>query len=114
MTISKIPNSNYNLQTWVGDSGSIRFSGFPTDDDYTFYCEIHGKTDIVKEIALNREPSVIVDISVEDTEALGQGRWPYGVKICKGEIENTLIPDIIQNQAFFIVNKKLVEGTENE
>ena len=114
MTIAKIPNTPYGLQTWDGDSGNLTFTGLPTDhDDYEFFMEVHGATDIVKTAQLNGESEVDVEFTVADTTALGVGRFPYGVKVCRNGIENTLIPNLsVSNQAHFIVNKKVVEGTD--
>lgn len=115
MTISRICNTPYDLQTWDGDSGTITIKGLPTDvNDYTLFMEIHGKKDVVKEIALNGASEVSIDITVEDTEKLGAGHWEYGVKLCQGGTENTLIPNLkISPKALFVVNKKVVEG-END
>lgn len=112
MTISRICNTPYDLQTWDGDSGTITIKGLPTDvNDYVLFLEIHGEKDIVKEVPLNGESQVSIDISVEDTEKLGPGQWTYGVKLCQGGTENTLIPNLkICPRALFVVNKKVVEG----
>ena len=115
MTISRICNTPYDLQTWDGDSGTITIKGLPTDaNDYVLFLEIHGKNDVVKEIALNGQSECSIDITVEDTEKLGAGQWNYGVKLCQGGTENTLIPNLkIGPKARFIVNPKVVEG-END
>ena len=115
MTISRICNTPYDLQTWDGDSGTITIKGLPKDaDDYVLFMEIHGNEDVVKEIALNGESEISIDITVADTEKLGAGQWQYGVKLCQGGTENTLIPNLkIGPRALFVVNKKVVEG-END
>lgn len=115
MTISRICNTPYDLQTWDGDSGTITIKGLPTDvNDYVLFLEIHGKKDVIKEIALNGAAEASIDITVEDTEKLGAGQWTYGVKLCQGGTENTLIPNLkIGPKARFIVNPKVVEG-END
>lgn len=115
MTIARVANTPYNLQTWEGDSGTITIRNIPNDsDDYVLYLEIRGKSKIEKEFPLNGESEMSIDITVEDTEALGPGQWPYGVKLVQGENENTLIPNlVIGGKATFIVNKKVVEGTTN-
>lgn len=71
MTISRIANTPYDLQTWDGDSGTITIKGLPHDvDDYVLFLEIHGKEDVVKEYALNGESQISIDIDVADTEKL--------------------------------------------
>lgn len=114
MTISRICNTPYDLQTWVGDSGTITIKGLPTDkDDYVLFIEIHGNQDVIKQYSLNGESEISIDITVEETESLGAGQWQYGVKLCQGGTENTLIPNLkIGPKALFVVNKKIVEGEQ--
>lgn len=122
MTIRRIQNTPYGLQTFLGDSGKFSVYGLPTDhDDYILYAEFHGKSDeqgnhdVIKEIALNGADNVDIEITVDDTDTLGVGRWEWGLKICRGTVENTLIPDLVSgNKAYFIVNDKIVEGTDND
>lgn len=119
MSIAKIKNTDYNLQTYCGDSGSIKLSGLSGITGATLYFEIKGNQSIIKEIALTGVNEVYVNIDVADTEALGVGSWEYGVKICK-EVESgvyaedTVIPKLGTacgcNKALFIVNEKRVEG----
>ena len=115
MTISRICNTPYDLQTWDGDSGTITIKGLPTDvNDYVLFLEIHGKHDVIKELALNGAAEASFDITVADTERLGAGQWFYGVKLCQGGTENTLIPNLkIGPKAKFIVNPKVVEGEDD-
>lgn len=114
MTISRICNTPYDLQTWVGDSGTITIKGLPTDkDDYVLFIEIHGNQDVIKQYPLNGQSEISIDITVEETESLGAGQWQYGVKLCQGGTENTLIPNLkIGPKALFVVNKKIVEGEQ--
>lgn len=116
MTIQRVNNTMYNLQTFLGDSGTVTISNLPTDSDaYVLYMEINGKQTVTKTKPLNGEASVDVDISVQDTTNLGIGQWPYGVKLANGDEEDTYIPDLrVSPQALFIVNKKAVEGPTNE
>lgn len=115
MTIARVINTPYDLQTWVGDSGTLTIRGLPTDaDNYVLFVEIHGKQKVVKEFPLDGADELTIDFTVEDTEALGAGQWPYGIKIVQGNTENTLVPSLkIGGKATFIVNKKVVEGTIN-
>lgn len=115
MTIARVLNTPYDLQTWVGDSGLLTIKNLPTEEnDYTLFVEIRGKSTIIKEVALEGAEEVSIDFTVEDTEALGPGQWPYGIKLVRGESENTLVPNLkIGGKATFIVNKKVVEGSVN-
>lgn len=114
MTISRICNTPYDLQTWDGDSGTITIKGLPTDvNDYVLFLEIHGKEDVIKQYPLNGQSEISIDITVAETESLGAGQWQYGVKLCQGGTENTLIPNLkIGPKALFVVNKKIVEGEQ--
>lgn len=116
MTISRVINTPYDLQTWVGDSGTLNIHGLPTDsDNYVLFVEIHGRETIIKEYALEGADSISVEFTVDDTEKLEAGQWCYGIKIVDGERENTLVPSLkIGGKALFIVNKKLVEGEHVE
>lgn len=124
MTIQKIKNSMYDMETWLGDSGSLTIGNLPTDIDgsgWTLYFEIRGKETIVKEIPLTGQETVDIFISVDDTTRLGVGQWEYGVKLCSGVIgqegliEDTYIPDIrVSKKAYIVVNPKVVEGVINE
>lgn len=112
MTIQKVKNSMYDLQTFVGDSGMITIGNIPKDlPNYTLYMEIHGKTTVTKSVALQGADETSIQITAGDTEALGAGSWPYGVKLCSGSQEDTYIPDMrIAPNAYFIVKPKIVEG----
>lgn len=114
MTILLVKNTMYNLQTFLGDSGTITIGNLPTDSEgYTLYLEVHGKETIVKEKALNGASETEIDFTVEDTTALGVGQWPWGVKISASDEEDTYIPDPrVAPQALFIVMPKAVEGPE--
>ena len=114
MTIQKVKNSMFNLQTFVGDSGIVGIGNIPTDKpDYTLYMEIRGKKNVEKSIALNGADFTSVEITTQDTTDLGVGQWPYGVKLCSGAYEDTYIPDLrVDPTALFIVKPMVVEGTE--
>lgn len=114
MTIQKVKNTKYDLQTFVGDSGTIIICNIPTDKEYTLYMEINGKKKVEKEYELHMADIATIQITVQDTEDLGEGQWPYGVKLCDGSDENTYIPDLrVAPNAYFVVRKKIVEGTKN-
>ena len=120
MTIERVKNTVYDLQTFAGDSGSINITNIPTDKStYVIYIEVKGKQTIKKSIVLNGADNCQFFFSVEDTIALGIGSWEYGIKICDSAgnpvIENTYIPDLrIGNRAMFFVYPERVEGIPNE
>lgn len=112
MTIQKVKNSMFDLQTFAGDSGSVSIGNIPTDKtNYVLYMEIHGKKKVEKTKPLHGADSATIEITVGDTEDLGEGQWPYGVKLCADGDEDTYIPDMrISPSAYFIVKKQVVEG----
>lgn len=120
MTIERVKNTVYDLQTFVGDSGVVNITNIPTDKNtYVIYMEIKGKAIIKKEITLNGADTCQFVFSVFDTKALGVGSWEYGVKICDSSenpvIENTYIPDLrVGNKAMFFVYPERVEGIIND
>lgn len=118
MTIERVRNTLYDLQTFLGDSGSITVSNIPTDsDNYVIYLEINGKEKIEKSIALNGAEECTFDLSASETTSLGVGTFPYGIKICNTEdgSENTYVPDLRNgNRASFTVYPERVAGLDNE
>lgn len=116
MTIQRVNNTMYNLQTFLGDSGAVTISNLPTDsNNYILWLQVNGKQTVIKNYALNGAAEQEVDFSVDDIKNIGQGQWPYGVKLSNGDEEDTYIPDLrVSPQALFIVNKKAVEGPTNE
>lgn len=114
MTIEKVRNTKYNLQTFAGDSGVIKISNIPTESpNYIIYLEIHGNNDITKSVVLNGADNCEFELTPEETLALGAGNWEYGIKICDSVTleENTFIPDLrISNKAMFIVYPQKAEG----
>lgn len=115
MTIEKVKSTNYDLQTFSGDSGSIRINNIPTDsNDYVAYIEIKGKTTIIKSVELNGADNCTFRFTPDETKALGVGKYEYGIKICKKNTdeENTYIPDLrIGEKASFIVYPERAAGT---
>lgn len=116
MTIARIKNSMYDLQTFLGDSGVLSIGNIPKDKpDYVLYMEINGKSKVEKSVALNGSDNASIEITVDDTTKLGVGQWPYGVKLCSGQDEDTYIPDLrVAPNALFIVRPKAVEGAIND
>ena len=115
MTIQLVKNSLFDLQTYVGDSGILTIGNIPTNmPNYVLYFEARGKKTVIKTKELHGASETDIDITVQDTKDLGVGRWPYGVKLCTGDTEDTYIPDQrIAPEAYIIVRKEVVEGTIN-
>lgn len=115
MTILQVKNTMYDLETFLGDSGTITIGNLPTDsNNYTLWIQVNGKQTVIKNYALNGASEQEVDFSVEDINSIGQGQWPYGVKLSNGDEEDTYIPDLrVSPQALFVVKKLVVEGPTN-
>lgn len=115
MTIEKVKNTNYDLQTFSGDSGSITINNIPTDSpDYVIYISIKGATEVSKSIELNGAETCTFTFTPEETKSLGIGTFTYGIKLCKKNTteENTYIPDLrIGERANFIVYPERVAGS---
>ena len=120
MTIERVKNTVYDLQTFVGDSGVVNITNIKNDKTtYTIYMEVHGRVDLKKSIALNGADNCQFVFSVADTVSLGVGNWDYGIKICDSSVdpvvENTYIPDLrVGTTAKFVVYPERVEGIVNE
>lgn len=118
MTICVQRGFKYNLQTFVGDSGTVSVSGFPTDSpNYVAYMEVKGRTNLIKEVALNGESGCDFQFTPSDTKSLGVGSWNYGIKLCNTEdgSENTLIPSLCNGDvALFVVNPERVTGIDDQ
>ena len=107
-----------------GDTGNITYSGLPTDKAYTVYQSIYDpeNNSIIKEIeATNFDQTTGVALFTYDetlSNSLRVGEWEYGLKICSGGSEDTVLPqttiqdgEIINNPApKFTVDYKYVEG----
>ena len=112
MTILLKKNTMYDLETFLGDSGTVTIGNLPTDSDaYILWMQVNGKATVVKQIPLNGASETEVDFTVEDIKSLGAGSWPYGVKISNMAEEDTYIPDLrVAPQALFIVRQEVVGG----
>ena len=117
MTIEVIKNTEFDLQTFAGDTGSVTITNIPTDSqDYVAYMEIKGKETIKKSITLNGDNTCTFEFTANETASLGVGKFSYGIKIClnNGSVEDTYIPDLrLSNMANFIVYPERVAGTDN-
>lgn len=121
--------SGQDIYLWQGDSGNIVFDGLPVDKDYTVYFSISSietNKQIVEEISLQSERRKKVTFTL-DSDYTNQLKVPtneskisyqYGLKICNGTEEETLIPEvdttgdkpIFKKAPKVIVHQKVVEG----
>lgn len=116
-------DEKFNVFVREGDSGSLIVNNVPTDANYKVSLGIVDPEsgNIVKEISSNSmtSSSVAINISVSDTESIGEGKYLYGIKLTNGTNETTVIPNAYRNQGgcltvqfppTFNVLPKLVEG----
>ena len=117
------------IHLFKGDSGNISFKGLPTDKNYNVYFAVSNPdtSGIMAEIntVSNFSDTVEIGISSEFTDKLPveadeeRATYQYGLKICHGDDEYTLIPQVEvggDNPIFkpapkVYVHQKYVEGT---
>lgn len=114
--------SNDDIFIRRGDSGNIIISGLPTDKNYGVYFSIVNDNEkIIKEWTVNsyNNPQVTFSLSASDTDDISEGDYNYGIKICSGDMEDTLIPrtkvdngKIKHYTPLFTVGAKFVEGVQ--
>lgn len=116
--LQSVKNTMYDLQMFMGDSGTLTISNLPTDsDEYVLYFEVNGKQKVTKRIELHGQAVMAIDITVSDSKALGVGQWNYGVKLCVesvgNPIEDTYIPDMrVAPRATLTIKPQVVEGVD--
>lgn len=116
-------DEKYNIFVRKGDSGSVLIKNVPTDNNYKVSLGIvdPDSGDIVKEISANSlmGETVAINITTQDTDNLGEGKFLYGIKLTSGDKETTVIPNAYKNAGgclsiplppTFTVLPKLVEG----
>lgn len=116
-------DDKYNIYVRKGDSGSVLIKNVPTDNNYKVSLGIvdPDSGDIVKEISSNSlmDSTVAINITTQDTDNLGEGKFLYGIKLTSGDKETTVIPNAYKNAGgclsiplppTFTVLPKLVEG----
>ena len=120
---------NGDIHLFRGDSGNITFRGLPTDKNYGVYFAVTDASTgafVGDEISVNSNNSdtVTMTLSSDFTDKLTIGEndtvavYRYGLKICYGSDEYTLIPrvtfsdgsPIFKNAPKIIVHRKFVEG----
>ena len=121
-----ILSSGQNIYLRQGDTVNITFNGIPTDKAYTVYLYVYNPdtNTIIKEIQHTQftqaTGTVLFQLDEDDSNALPVGDWVYGLKICSGGSEDTVLPrtytddttgELIHDPApQFIVDYKYVEG----
>lgn len=121
-----ILSSGQNIYLRQGDTGQITFSGIPKDKSYSVFLSVYNpdSNNIIKEIphtTFTQSTGVVLFQLNEDmSNSLPVGDWTYGLKICFGGSEDTILPrayiddsgELIQEAApQFTVDYKYVEGT---
>lgn len=124
-----IYNSDKDIYLWKGDSGNITFDGLPVDKDYTVYFSISDPETnkiIAEELSIQSERrkkvTFYLDTNFTDLLRVPVGEtkatYQYGLKICNGQDEETLIPEvdvsgekpIFQKAPKVYVFQKFIEG----
>ena len=120
-----ILSSGQNIYLRQGDTGNVTFSGIPKDKAYTVYLSVYNPDTnaIIQEIehtSFTQATGVVLFTLDEDTSnSLPVGDWTYGLKICAGGSEDTILPRSYVNDAGelvhesapqFTVDYKYVEG----
>lgn len=122
MTI--LSTGNKGLYIKQGDTGNVAFRGIPTDKNYNVFLSIYNPETnaILSEIQLVFTQSTgvaLLQINETESNALPVGDWEYGLKICYGGSEDTVLPrayiddggNLVRESApAFIVDNKYVEG----
>ena len=120
-----ILSSGQDIYLRQGDTGNVSFSGIPTDEEYLVYMSVYDPDNnkILSEITateFDQETGIALFTIDENTSnSLPIGEWEYGLKICIGGMEDTLLPrsyiddsgNLVNEQApKFTVDYKYVEG----
>lgn len=119
-------NDGKNLFIRKGDTGNIIYKNLPTDKNYSVYHSIYDPDTykILGEIQgtfTQASGTVVFTFGTDYTDNLPVGEWEYGLKICAGGSEDTILPraytndegELVQEPApTFTVWDKVVEGTE--
>ena len=119
-------NEGKNLFIRQGDTGNVIYKGLPTDKNYGVYFSIYNPDTykIIKELQgtfTQATGTVVFTFGVDFTDDLPVGEWEYGLKICAGGTEDTILPraytneqgELVQEPApTFTVWEKVTEGDE--
>jgi len=122
-------SDNGDIHLFRGDSGNIKVKGLPTDKNYGVYFAVTDATTgefVGDEVSVNSNNSdtVVITLSAEFTDKLiiddndTVTAYRYGIKICNGSDEYTLIPRVViengspkfERAPKVIVHRKFVEG----
>lgn len=119
-------NEGKDLFIRQGDTGNVIFKGLPTDKNYGVYFSIYNPDTykIIKELQgtfTQATGTVVFAFGVDFTDDIPVGEWEYGLKICAGGTEDTILPRAYTNEQGelirepapkFTVWDKVVEGDE--
>lgn len=115
-------DNKYNIFVRKGDSGEVIIKNIP-EGNYKVSLGVvdPDSGDIIKEWSnfTGGNSQISIQIPVEDTESLGEGKFLYGIKLTLGDSETTVIPNAYKTVGGFLsiplpptftVLPKLVEG----
>lgn len=119
-----ILNEGKDIFLYQGDTGNITFKKLPTDKNYNVYLSIYNPDEntIIKELQGTYTQAtgvVLFSVSEDISNSLPVGDWVYGLKICSGGSEDTLLPRAYIDESGalikepapkFTVDYKVVEG----
>ena len=115
-------DNKYNIFVRKGDSGAVIIKNIPVGSYKVSLGVVDPDSgDIIKEWSTysNDANQASIQIPVEDTESLGEGKFLYGIKLTLGDSETTVIPNAYKTAGGFLsiplpptftVLPKLVEG----
>ena len=119
-------NEGKNLYLRQGDTGNIKYTNLPKDQNYSVYHSIYDPDTykILGEIQgtfTQATGEVEFTFGTSYTDTLPVGDWEYGLKICAGDTEDTILPraytndqgELVREPApTFTVWDKVTEGAE--
>lgn len=119
-----IYSSGQNIYLRQGDTGNITYKGLPKDKSYNVYLSVYNPDTniILRELqaaSFTQSTGVAIFTFNEDfSNSLPVGEWEYGLKICAGGSEDTILPqttiedgEIVKYPApSFVVDNKVTEG----
>lgn len=115
-------DNKYNIFVRKGDSGEVIIKNIPAGNYKVSLGVVDPDSgDIIKEWSTftGGNSQISIQIPVEDTESLGEGKFLYGIKLKLGGSETTVIPNAYKTTGGFLsiplpptftVLPKLVEG----
>lgn len=118
-------NDGQNLFIRQGDTGNIVYKNLPTDKNYSVYHSIYDPDTYkilgeIQGVFTQATGTVAFTFGTDYTDTLPVGEWEYGLKICAGGSEDTILPRAYTNEQgelvrepapTFTVWDKVTEGT---